>query len=915
MRKFLFITSFGLLLSSFIVSCGGSQSNEDGFITITYETGIDSYDYSFEILMGESAFLDYPENGTDKVKYWIDKETGETVDDTALLEKDTILIPKREKFAYSVYFDTLDENTSFYNYVPFGERVSEPSVYKDDYDIEGWYFNEEKWNFDNVVKQDMTLTAKWLKMVNTIYFDPNGGTCDVESKEVHHYASIGDLPTPTKEGYVFVGWFYGDVEIYGSTSWEYYEDIVVKAVWAKEKITVNFDFPEIGEFDPVVINYGWSYELPYIRKDGKEVAWYLNDELIPTSSTWFYSTDDVILTGKWVEAESNIHFYLEERMNGGELDSLDSIKLCLGDQTKFEIPSTLPDGELFYGWAYKGNVLTDAEGNMLKPWDIDIREVILYPVVGKAINTPDEFLNIASNLDGNYVITSDLDFSGYDINPIGSLDDPFTGRLFGNGHTLSNINISETNNISVGLFSCIAGDKTYVENFNIKNINIDLSYNNFMFDDSNNFSSKLSAFALVGGLAGHATGTFNNINLTDCLIDVNFGENLLIEEDAYSFESYFGGIFGGAGITDFNCLSTSGSFYLNVNGELFDMYSGYEGLSYGSFYGGFTSNVFHNELNNCSSNASIRAEIEPCFDSYYIGGFAGNCQESTINYCNFTGYLNVSKTTNDESFSEICAGGFFGSLSSANITNCISKSSIFASRLFKTGKCGGFVGRCYGELNVNSSFSDSYVEMKLKRYELNNYSNDSYNYAGGFAGCAGHCNIQNAYVEGNITCDIEYINETTGNASGFIGILYGGGQIKNSYINIVRISASSAVAGITILSNSVNSSNLIVENCLVNVKYDIRTNDKYSETVLIGEYSEADIYKPSEVYFNGEIYVNNVSVETINNLLPENLDSYDFFKNVISFDEEIWDLSDLDLYNYKMPKLKGLSSTNENLIS
>ena len=41
----------------------------------------------------------------------------------------------------------------------------------------------------------------------TVTFDANGGSCDTGSKTVTPGSAIGDLPTPTRDGYDFAGWF------------------------------------------------------------------------------------------------------------------------------------------------------------------------------------------------------------------------------------------------------------------------------------------------------------------------------------------------------------------------------------------------------------------------------------------------------------------------------------------------------------------------------------------------------------------------------------------------------------------------------------------------------------------------------------------------------------------------------------
>ncbi len=68
------------------------------------------------------------------------------------------------------------------------------------------------------------------------------------------------------------------------------------------------------------------------------------------------------------------------------------------------------------------------------------------------IYTVDQFLSNAS-LNGSYVIHADLDFAGK-IWPTVMMYGTFTGEIQGNGHTLSNISVEQTNNskLNAGLF-------------------------------------------------------------------------------------------------------------------------------------------------------------------------------------------------------------------------------------------------------------------------------------------------------------------------------------------------------------------------------------------------------------------------------------------------------------------------------
>ena len=52
-----------------------------------------------------------------------------------------------------------------------------------------------------------TLYAHWTAKTFTVTFDGNGGTVDPGTKTVTYNQAYGALPTPTRSGYTFLGWF------------------------------------------------------------------------------------------------------------------------------------------------------------------------------------------------------------------------------------------------------------------------------------------------------------------------------------------------------------------------------------------------------------------------------------------------------------------------------------------------------------------------------------------------------------------------------------------------------------------------------------------------------------------------------------------------------------------------------------
>lgn len=54
---------------------------------------------------------------------------------------------------------------------------------------------------------NVTLYANWKPNPYPLEFNPNGGQCDIASKTVNYEQAYGTLPTPTRDGYTFTGWY------------------------------------------------------------------------------------------------------------------------------------------------------------------------------------------------------------------------------------------------------------------------------------------------------------------------------------------------------------------------------------------------------------------------------------------------------------------------------------------------------------------------------------------------------------------------------------------------------------------------------------------------------------------------------------------------------------------------------------
>ena len=80
------------------------------------------------------------------------------------------------------------------------------------YEFAGWFTDAKDGTQvkpEDVVTASHTLYAHWTANTYTVTFDANGGTVTPATQEVTYGSTYGELPTPTRKGYTFVGWFTG----------------------------------------------------------------------------------------------------------------------------------------------------------------------------------------------------------------------------------------------------------------------------------------------------------------------------------------------------------------------------------------------------------------------------------------------------------------------------------------------------------------------------------------------------------------------------------------------------------------------------------------------------------------------------------------------------------------------------------
>ncbi len=152
---------------------------------------------------------------------------------------------------YTVTFDPkggnfVDEEETGSREVYAGTAIGAlPEVEKEGNKFLGWKAATETgyWDAKVIVNKNYDLEANW-ETINywTVTFDVNGGDPLPEEqrvKKVERGTAIGEMPTPTRAGYAFGGWYVGVVRIDVTT--EITANRTLTARWVAGDYTVTFD--------------------------------------------------------------------------------------------------------------------------------------------------------------------------------------------------------------------------------------------------------------------------------------------------------------------------------------------------------------------------------------------------------------------------------------------------------------------------------------------------------------------------------------------------------------------------------------------------------------------------------------------------------------------------------------------------
>ncbi|MDE7300274.1 MAG: InlB B-repeat-containing protein, partial [Lachnospiraceae bacterium] len=264
---------------------------------------------------------------------------------------------------YTVQFDaaggTVPESARS---VIYGETYGElPTPEKENYTFTGWY-TEPGGQGTKITKSStvrftgtQTLYAGYRGKAVALTCNANGGNLSSTGRIVYYGEPFGTLPTPSRSGYVFDGWYTaasGGDRITAESIVRLTTDTELYAHWSMVTYKISFDANGgIASSDSKQVVYGEAYgALPYATRDGYTfLGWYTS-----TTGTTALSETDIVKTAanktyyaKWQANQYTVTF----AMNGGTAST--SSKQVTFGSSYGTLPTPKRTGYTFAGWYTK----------------------------------------------------------------------------------------------------------------------------------------------------------------------------------------------------------------------------------------------------------------------------------------------------------------------------------------------------------------------------------------------------------------------------------------------------------------------------------------------------------------------------------------------------------------------------------
>ena len=205
---------------------------------------------------------------------------------------------------------------------------------------------------------NVTYYAHWTATTYVVTLDPNGGNVNPTTKNVTYNNTYGDLPTPTKTGYTFAGWYTsvnGGTNITSTSQYTTAGVQTLYAHWTAVTYLVTFD-PNGGSVNPTTKNVTYNTEygtLPTPTRTSYTFdGWYtsVSGGTKVTSTTNYTNVGAQTLYAHWTGVPYNIVY----NANGGN-GSMSNQTLNYGVSSNLSSNTFEKTGYAFLEWNTKSD--------------------------------------------------------------------------------------------------------------------------------------------------------------------------------------------------------------------------------------------------------------------------------------------------------------------------------------------------------------------------------------------------------------------------------------------------------------------------------------------------------------------------------------------------------------------------------
>lgn len=584
-----------------------------------------------------------------------------------------------------------------------------------------------------------------------------------------------------------------------------------------------------------------------------------NEEAISTYtfSGWFPAigpvTEDVTYTATFIMNFKSFQITLD--LNGGTFtDPAEPVIFSVQYNDMYTLPViSSPTTTPFGGWYYNDIQITNEDGEALTNFvfteDITVIAEFFVPIY-----TREDFENITNNLNETYRLMNDLDLGGEDWVPINN----FSGNFNGQDYVISNMTIT-TYYESAGLFGTVS--EATITNLTMRDTTFEVT------------EGIAGGGFYTGGIAsiiGSASGGYNltlhrlsnenmTMNLTRNiaryqgiggivgLIDARKATTVIITEiennsdiELEEFQNV-GGLIGYVR-HEYSTLTIKESVN---NGNIISQVD--VGGLIGYFYGYQTNVIIENSYNG---GEVVSVSV--------AGGLVGSIALT------YTSQLTITNSYNANNITAVYqgVGGLIGSGNAADISGITITESYNRGIITGENRVGGLVGGA-GRSGQRTFFPEIEITNSFNVGNVFGIGDHVENIGGFVGGTSLVVRLASSFNAGSVKA-------TQKNVGGFVGEAENGGNIERA-LNFGVVQGNSSV-GIVIGTNKNNS---------------VVISDTY--------------FTNPPLNMNNEPFVNPTLGGTA---IASELITETFLSNTLLWNEETWDLSDLDLSNERFPSLR-----------